>query len=93
MNDIAEISKSGCWTFDPAREVWWAKTGEQTWTEIMGTLDHPPPTYQVTATKPGGPVLVIAECPSGWHATQVATSQKQRGYVITIRRDDGKPVA
>ena len=30
------------WTFDPSREVWWAKTGPSTWTEVKGTLDEPP---------------------------------------------------
>jgi hypothetical protein len=30
------------WKFDPAREVWWAKTGPSTWTEVRGTYDDPP---------------------------------------------------
>jgi len=30
------------WTFDPAREIWWAKTGPSTWTEVSGTFDDPP---------------------------------------------------
>lgn len=30
------------WTFDPAREVWWAKTGPSTWTEVRGAYDDPP---------------------------------------------------
>jgi hypothetical protein len=30
------------WTFDPSREIWWAKTGPATWTEVSGTLDDPP---------------------------------------------------
>ena len=96
MDEITEFSKSGCWTFDPGREVWWAKSGPDTWTEIMGTLEHPPPTYQITATKPGERTLIVAECPDGWTATQVATalhtSKHMRGNVITIRRDDGQPV-
>lgn len=30
------------WTFDPAREVWWAKTGPDMWSEVKGALDDPP---------------------------------------------------
>lgn len=30
------------WTFDPAREVWYAKTGRNTWTEVKGTMDAAP---------------------------------------------------
>lgn len=30
------------WTFDPAREIWWAKIGPATWTEVRGTMDNPP---------------------------------------------------
>ncbi len=30
------------WTFDPSREVWWARLGECTWREVRGTLDDPP---------------------------------------------------
>ena len=33
---------AGGWTFDPAREVWQAKTGTATWTEVKGALDNPP---------------------------------------------------
>lgn len=88
------------WTFDPAREIWWAKTGPHTWTEVKGTLDDPPTwepvTYQVTATKPGERTLVIAEFPSGYDATQFATTgispRMAAGRVITIRRSDGRPV-
>ena len=35
----------GCasgWTFDPAREIWWARTGPATWSEVAGTLGNPP---------------------------------------------------
>ncbi len=30
------------WMFDPAREVWRARTGPDTWTEVQGSLDDPP---------------------------------------------------
>jgi hypothetical protein len=30
------------WTFDPSREVWFAKTAANTWTEVKGALDDPP---------------------------------------------------
>jgi hypothetical protein len=30
------------WRFNPAREVWWAKTGPNTWSEVQGTYDDPP---------------------------------------------------
>jgi len=30
------------WAFDPTREIWQAKTGPATWTEIAGALDNPP---------------------------------------------------
>lgn len=30
------------WRFDPAREVWWARTGQYTWTETPGTFDDAP---------------------------------------------------
>lgn len=30
------------WTFDPSREVWWAKTGPALWSEVAGTFDSPP---------------------------------------------------
>lgn len=30
------------WTFDPSREIWFAKTGKNTWTEIPGALDDAP---------------------------------------------------
>lgn len=30
------------WVFDPAREIWWAKTGPATWSEVAGTLGNPP---------------------------------------------------
>ena len=47
------------------------------------------PAYEVTSTKPGGPVLVIAEFPSKWHATEFATkwmtTRAARGCVVTIR--------
>jgi len=33
----------GGWTFNAAREIWWAKTGPNTWTEIKGTPGEPPP--------------------------------------------------
>jgi hypothetical protein len=36
------IAACNGWTFDPAREVWWAKTGPSTWTEVHGTPDTPP---------------------------------------------------
>ena len=41
------------WTFDPSRERWWAKTGENTWTEIAGALDDPPsfPASSVIVTR------------------------------------------
>jgi hypothetical protein len=30
------------WHFDPSREIWWAKTGPNTWTEVRGAFDDPP---------------------------------------------------
>jgi len=36
------LGRHNGWTFDPAREIWWAKTGPNTWTEIQGTLDDAP---------------------------------------------------
>ena len=30
------------WTFDPSREVWWARISEHTWREVKGALDDPP---------------------------------------------------
>lgn len=30
------------WTFDPTREIWWAKTGPSTWSEVKGAYDDPP---------------------------------------------------
>ncbi len=30
------------WTFDPSREVWFARTAENRWIETAGTLDDPP---------------------------------------------------
>jgi hypothetical protein len=42
------MGKCNGWTFDPAREVWWARTGPSTWSEVAGTLDDPP------SWKPGG---------------------------------------
>jgi hypothetical protein len=46
-------------------------------------------TWQVTSTKPGERTLVIAELPSGWHATEFATrwmtTRAAQGKVITIR--------
>ena len=44
------MSTSG-WTFDPARQVWYAKTGPDTWTEVTGTLDSPPPFAPQAATE------------------------------------------
>jgi hypothetical protein len=50
-------------------------------------------TYQVTATKPGEPTLVVAEFPNGYLAGEFArkffTTRAARGKVITIRRTDG----
>lgn len=44
MTASADIygSKVNGWTFDPAREVWWAKTGPSTWTEVRAAFDDPP---------------------------------------------------
>jgi hypothetical protein len=39
MNDLP---RHNGWTFDPSREVWWAKTGPSTWTEVKGAFDNPP---------------------------------------------------
>ena len=33
---------SNGWTFDPAREVWFARIGPDMWTEVKGALDSPP---------------------------------------------------
>jgi hypothetical protein len=30
------------WTFDPTREVWFARVSENTWREVKGALDNPP---------------------------------------------------
>jgi hypothetical protein len=30
------------WTFDPSREVWFARVGENRWMEMAGALDEPP---------------------------------------------------
>jgi hypothetical protein len=30
------------WHYDPAREIWQARTGDTTWAEVPGTLDQPP---------------------------------------------------
>ena len=30
------------WTFDPTREVWWARVGPNTWREVKGALADPP---------------------------------------------------
>lgn len=38
----SDIARVNGWTFDPAREVWWKRTGTSTWTEAKGTLDNPP---------------------------------------------------
>jgi hypothetical protein len=52
--------------------------------------------YQVTATKPGEDVLVIAEFSNGYDAGEFArkffTTRAASGKVITIRRTDGQPV-
>lgn len=40
-DDPAGLTVNG-WSFDPAREVWIAKTGQNTWTEIKGSFDDPP---------------------------------------------------
>jgi hypothetical protein len=36
------LGRHNGWTFAPAREVWWARTGPATWAEVRGTLDDPP---------------------------------------------------
>jgi hypothetical protein len=36
------LGRHNGWTFDPADESWWAKTGPNTWTIVKGTLDNPP---------------------------------------------------
>jgi hypothetical protein len=41
MNET-DLSRHNGWTFDPAREVWYAKTGPSSWTEAPGALDNPP---------------------------------------------------
>lgn len=38
---LTTVKRNG-WTFDPTREVWWAKTGAGTWSEVSGSLDDPP---------------------------------------------------
>lgn len=52
--------------------------------------------YQVTCTKPGERVLVIAEFPNGYLATEFATkfstSRAASGKVVTIKRSDSKAV-
>jgi hypothetical protein len=52
--------------------------------------------YQVTVTKPGERMLVIAEFPNGYLATEFATkfstTRAASGKVVTIRRSDGEPV-
>ena len=35
------VSRNG-WTFNPGREVWWAKVGPDMWSEVKGALDNPP---------------------------------------------------
>ena len=30
------------WTYDPADQAWYAKTGPNTWTVVKGDLDDPP---------------------------------------------------
>jgi hypothetical protein len=42
MAAIGAIGRHNGWTFDPGREVWWAKTGSATWAEVKGALDDPP---------------------------------------------------
>jgi hypothetical protein len=37
----AHVTRSG-WTFDPSREIWWAKTGPDMWSEVKGAFDDPP---------------------------------------------------
>jgi hypothetical protein len=53
-------------------------------------------TYQVTATKPGEAVQVIAKFDNGYDAGEFArrffTTRAASGKVVTVRRDDGKPV-
>lgn len=54
-------------------------------------------TYQVTATKPGDAVQVVAEFTNGYDAGQFATkfftTRAARGKVVSVRRSDGKPYA
>ena len=38
---VCDFSTNG-WTFDPSREVWWAKIGPSTWREVKGAFDDPP---------------------------------------------------
>jgi hypothetical protein len=40
MNEML-ASRNG-WTFDPTREVWFAKVGADLWTEVKGALSDPP---------------------------------------------------
>jgi hypothetical protein len=44
------IAQHNGWTFDPSREVWYAKTGDGTWTEVKGALDDPPGFAPAAAT-------------------------------------------
>ena len=39
MDDFAKVNG---WTFDPSREVWWAKVSPSTWREVKGAFDDPP---------------------------------------------------
>ena len=48
------IGRHGGWTFDPAREIWWAKTGPSTWTEVPGAIDNPPRFPPAPAPAPAG---------------------------------------
>jgi hypothetical protein len=41
QTDRPEAPVNG-WRFDPSRQVWRARTGENQWTEVKGTLDNPP---------------------------------------------------
>lgn len=42
MDASDTLGRHNGWTFDPSREVWWAKAGPSTWTEVRGTLEQPP---------------------------------------------------
>ena len=41
-NDPDPQGKVNGWRFSPDREVWWARTGPSTWTEVKGGYDDPP---------------------------------------------------